>query len=68
MKNAVCPKSPSHRYFRRPITVQGPSHELLDEQLNVIHVEEPLELRLVRRFSEVVCAQCATKAKIWFPF
>lgn len=68
MKQALCPKSPSHRYFRRLIEVKGPSHELLDEQLNVIHVEEPAELRLVKRFSETVCAQCGTRAKIWFPF
>lgn len=68
MKSAVCSFSPSHRYFRRLIEVKGPSHELLDENLNVLNVEDPVELRLIRRFSEVRCAQCGRKATIRLPF
>ena len=68
MKHAICLKSPSCRYFRRLIEVKGKGHELLDDQMNVLKVEEPEELELLRRYSQVVCATHGTKAKIHLPF
>jgi hypothetical protein len=68
MKQASCPKGPSHKLFRRKVEVTGFTSEVLDEGLNMVHVEDCTTFRLIRRFSDLECLTCGTQANVYLPF
>lgn len=64
MKSVTCSRSNEHHLFQRPIEVQAPTVQILDENLQQIEVLTPINLTTIRRYSEVNCYVCGAKAHI----
>lgn len=67
-KRLTCSKSPSHNTFYRRMVVEGVAVETRDENDQPLDVQDPTELKLVKRITGVFCLVCDQQANVRLPF